>query len=88
MELHRSTVSPVDRVPEPGDLITAFSPQPGQCSRMIYSISCRRPTASEAPAWKGRLAGPDGQQLVCRGVPRSRAQSDQRGRRASDPPSI
>jgi hypothetical protein len=30
-------VGPVDRMPEPGDLIEAFSPQPGHCFRMIYS---------------------------------------------------
>ncbi len=40
-------------MPEPGDLVTAFSPQPGRCFRMVYSVQlqsthCRRP-----PAWKG-----------------------------------
>ncbi len=29
--------APVDPMPEPGDLITAFSPQPGRCFRMVQS---------------------------------------------------
>jgi len=46
------TVAPM-AMPQPGDLITAFSVQPGRCFRMIYdhklqATHCRRP-----PAWKG-----------------------------------
>jgi len=51
--VYRHGVSPM---PEPGDLIEAFSPQPGRCFRMVYSVQlqadhCRRP-----PAW--RASGP------------------------------
>lgn len=40
--------------PQPGDLITAFSVQPGRCFKMVYSrqlqaTHCRR----QPPAWKG-----------------------------------
>jgi hypothetical protein len=40
-------------MPQPGDLIIAFSVQPGRCFRMVYSRQlqadhCRRP-----PVWKG-----------------------------------
>ena len=47
---------PVDLMPEPGDLITAFSPQPVPCFRLIYSHQlqadhCRgEPRAPQSPA--------------------------------------
>jgi len=41
-------------MPEPGDLITAFSPQPpGRCFRMVYSHQLQAIHCSEPPAWKG-----------------------------------
>ena len=43
----------MDRMPEPGDLITAFSPQPGQCFRMVYSRQLHSTHCRQRPAWKG-----------------------------------
>jgi len=44
----------MDRMPEPGDLITAFSPQPGRCFRMVYSHQLQADHCRQAPAWKGQ----------------------------------
>jgi len=33
-----ASVELVDLMPDPGDLISAFSPQPGRCFRMVYSV--------------------------------------------------
>jgi len=43
----------MDRMPEPGDPVEAFSPQPDRCfpmvsSRRLLATHCRR-----EPAWKG-----------------------------------
>jgi hypothetical protein len=43
----------MDSMPEPGDLITAFSPQPGRCFRMVYSVQLQATHCYEPPAWKG-----------------------------------
>jgi hypothetical protein len=40
-------------MPEPGDLITAFSPQPGRCFRMLYSRQLQATHCRGEPAWKG-----------------------------------
>jgi hypothetical protein len=40
-------------MPEPGDLITAFSPQPGRCFRMIYSSQLQADHCRQESAWKG-----------------------------------
>jgi hypothetical protein len=44
----------MDPMPVPGDLITAFSPQPGRCCRMVYSHQLQAAHCSGAPAWMGR----------------------------------
>ena len=46
----------MDRMPEPGDRFAAFSPQPGRCFRMVYSVQSR-PTTVPGPGLEGRLAG-------------------------------
>ena len=43
----------VDRMPEPGDLIAAFSPQPGRCFRMVQSQQLQATHCGREPAWKG-----------------------------------
>ena len=40
--------------PEPGDLITAFSPRPGRCFRMVYSHQLQADHCRQPPAWKGQ----------------------------------
>ena len=40
-------------MPQPGDLITAFSPQSGRCFRMVYSRQLQATHCHEPPAWKG-----------------------------------
>ena len=65
--------------PEPGDLITAFSPQPGRCFRMIYSHQLQADHCGQAPAWKGQVAGREGALVVCRGMSATRAEGDQWG---------
>ncbi len=40
--------------PEPGDLISAFSPQPGRCFLMIYSRQLEADHCRQEPAWKGQ----------------------------------
>lgn len=40
-------------MPEPGDLIEAFSPQPGRCFRMAHSRELQAEHCREVPAWKG-----------------------------------
>jgi len=43
----------VDRMPEPGDLIAAFSPQLGRCFRMVQSVQLQATHCRGEPAWKG-----------------------------------
>jgi hypothetical protein len=40
-------------MPEPGDFITAFSPQAGRCFRMVYSVQLQATHCRQPPAWKG-----------------------------------
>jgi hypothetical protein len=40
-------------MPQPGDLIAAFSPQPGRCFRMVQSRQLQATHCYEPPAWKG-----------------------------------
>ena len=40
-------------MPRPGDLITAFSPQPGRCFRMVQSRQLQATRCPDPPAWKG-----------------------------------
>ena len=40
-------------MPEPGDLITAFSPQPRRCFRIVYSEQLQATHCRQPPAWKG-----------------------------------
>ena len=39
---------------EPGNIITAFSPQPGRCFRMVYSVQLQADHCRQPPAWKGQ----------------------------------
>ena len=48
-----STVGPVDPMPAPGELIEAFSPQPGRCFRMVYSRQLQSTHCRGEAAWKG-----------------------------------
>ncbi len=48
----------MDRMPEPGDQFAAFSPQPGRCFRMVYSVQFQ---ADHCPwPWPGRASGGSG----------------------------
>ena len=51
--LRRSTVAAVDLMPEPGDLIEAFSPLPDRCFRMVQSRQLQATHCCGEPAWKG-----------------------------------
>ena len=62
----------VSPMPEPGDLIEAFSPQPGRCFRMVYSVQLQATHCRQEPAWN-HLAGPHGEQLVRGSVPGARS---------------
>jgi hypothetical protein len=42
-------------MPEPGDLIAAFSPQPGRCFRMIYSTQLQAEPLSLGASLEGDL---------------------------------
>ncbi len=44
----------MDRMPEAGDLIVAFSPQPGRCLRMVQSRQLQATHCRGEPAWMGR----------------------------------
>jgi hypothetical protein len=43
----------MDRMPEPGDLIKAFSIQPGRCFRMVYDHNLQHTHCYQKPVWKG-----------------------------------
>jgi hypothetical protein len=58
----------MDRMPLPGDLITAFSVQQGRCFRMVYSDQLRDPLL-RAASMEGPVEGRQGKDLVRRGVP-------------------
>jgi hypothetical protein len=40
-------------MPQPGDLITAFSVQPGRCFRMVYSRQLQATHCDEPAPWRG-----------------------------------
>ena len=42
----------MDPMPEPGDLIAAFSPLPGRCFRMVLGHQLQADHCRRAPAWK------------------------------------
>ena len=46
------TVTPM-AMPQPGDLVTAFSVRPGRCFRMIYDPKLQATHCRQPPAWKG-----------------------------------
>jgi hypothetical protein len=50
----------MERMPEPGDLIEAFSPQPGRCFRMVQSRQLQATHCRQEPAWKGVWKGAAG----------------------------
>ncbi len=43
----------VDSMPEPGDLVEAFSPLPDRCFRMVQSRQLQATHCRQAPEWKG-----------------------------------
>jgi len=43
----------VNGMPETGDLIEAFSPQPRRCFRMVQSVQLQATHCYAPPAWKG-----------------------------------
>lgn len=51
--LPSSTVAAVDPMPEPGDVIAAFSPLPGRCFRMVLGHQLQADHRRGEPAWKG-----------------------------------
>jgi hypothetical protein len=63
-------------MPEPGDLITAFSTQPGRCSCMIYSHQLQADHSRQPPAWKGIWTDAKEEELVRRGVSGACAQGE------------
>jgi len=67
----------MSQMPESGDLIDAFSPQPGRCFRMVQSRQLQATHCYEPPAWKGVWRRPQRRQLVRRGVPDARAEGSQ-----------
>jgi hypothetical protein len=40
-------------MPRPGDLIRAYSIQPGRCFRMLYDERLQHTHCYQPPAWKG-----------------------------------
>jgi hypothetical protein len=42
-------------MPQPGDLITAFSPEPGRCFRLVYSRQLQATHCRQPPAWRWEL---------------------------------
>jgi hypothetical protein len=66
-------------MPEPGDLIVAFSPQPERCFRMVQSVQLQATHCHEPPAWKGTWRDAKGTHLVRGGLSGTRAKADQRG---------
>ena len=40
-------------MPKPGDLITAFKPQPDRCFRMVYSRQLQATHCRQPPLWTG-----------------------------------
>jgi len=41
-------------MPEPGDLMAAFSPHPGRCFRMVQSRLLQATHCYKPPAWNGQ----------------------------------
>jgi len=64
-------------MPEPGDLIAAFSLQPERCFRIGQATICRRPTVPRRRL--GNAVWRDCTGLARRGVPPVRAEGDQWG---------
>ena len=50
----------MDRMPLPGDPITAFGPLPGRCFRMVYSEQLQATHCAAPPAWKGTWSDRNG----------------------------
>ena len=44
----------MDPMPEPGDLIAAFSPQRGRYFRLVYGHQLQADHCRQPPAWKGQ----------------------------------
>ena len=52
------------QMPQPGDLITAFSVQVGRCFRMVYSEQLQATHCYQTPEWKGPVEGRKGAFLI------------------------
>jgi hypothetical protein len=50
----------MDRMPEPGDLIAAFTPPPGRCFRMLQGHQLQADHCRQPPARKGVLTDANG----------------------------
>ena len=68
---------PVERMPEPGDLIEAFSPLTDRCFRMIQSRQLQATHCRGEPTWKGVWKDRSGRSWYVRGVPIARAEVDE-----------
>ena len=62
------TLAPVDPMPEPGEQVDAFSPQPGRCFRMVQSRQLQATHCRRRGGMEGGLAGSLRAQLVCGSV--------------------
>ena len=63
------TLAPGDLMPEPGDFITAFSPQYGRCLPMVQKPPVEGGPLPPAAGVEGHLGLTEGQVLVCRSLP-------------------
>ena len=69
----------MERMPEPGDLIEAFSPQPGRCFRMVQSRQLQATHCRGEPAWKGQWQDRSGRSWYVEACRDHAAEGDQRG---------
>jgi hypothetical protein len=62
------------QMPQPGDLITAFSVQVGRCFRMVYSEQLQATHCYQTPEWKGPWRDVKGRSWYVEGMPGARAE--------------
>lgn len=71
----------MSQMPVPGDLVTAFSPQPGRCHKMVYSVQMQATHCYEKPVWKGIWVDAKGKSWYVEAcdehAPRGKALADQ-----------
>jgi hypothetical protein len=68
-DLPRSTLGPMDPMPEPGDLVDAFSPQAGRCFRIDPVGPVAGHPLPRGAGVERDLDGSEVQKLVRGGVP-------------------